>query len=87
MLFPDELVTPWPRLTRDVFFEKIPSLPPGVTEIFAHPVNDGDELRGYDSDHASIRTHDAECLADPDVSALLNAHHIKRISFRELRAL
>jgi hypothetical protein len=85
LLFPDHIVYPWPRRTRDVFFEEVPRLPPGVTEIFAHPVLDGDELRAYDAANADIRAHDAECLTDPAVAELLDRHGIKRISFRELR--
>ena len=87
LLFNDYIVYPWPRRTRDVFFDEIPKLPPGVTEIFAHPVLDGDELRAYDPDNADIRAHDALCLTDPTVSDLLDQFNIKRISFRELREL
>jgi predicted glycoside hydrolase/deacetylase ChbG (UPF0249 family) len=87
LLFNEHLVYPWPRRTRDVFFEEIPKLPPGVSEIFAHPVLDGEELRGYDTANPDIRTHDAMCLIDPEVSRLLNQHNIRRISFQELREL
>ena len=87
LLFNEHIVYPWPRRTRDVFFEEIPKLPPGVSEIFAHPVLDGPELRAYDTKNANIRVHDAACLTDPTVSHLLDRHDIKRISFRELREL
>jgi hypothetical protein len=87
VLFNERLVYPWPRRTRDVFFEEIPKLPPGVSEIFSHPVLEGEELRGYDTVNADIRTHDAMCLIDPEVSHLLDQHNITRISFRELREL
>jgi chitin disaccharide deacetylase len=87
VLFNEHIVYPWPRRTRDVFFEEIPTLPAGVSEIFAHPVLDGAELRAYDARNADIRAHDAVCLTDPDVSDLLDRHSIKRISFRELREL
>jgi len=87
LLFNEHIVYPWPRRTRDVLFEEIPKLPPGVSEIFAHPVLDGEELRAYDTINADIRTHDAVCLTDPTVSDLLDQHNIKRISFRELREL
>ena len=87
LLFNEHIVYPWPRRTRDVFFEEIPKLPLGVSEIFAHPVLDGEELRAYDTRNADIRTHDAACLLDPAVSDLLDQHDIKRISFRELREL
>jgi predicted glycoside hydrolase/deacetylase ChbG (UPF0249 family) len=85
ILFNEHLVYPWPRRTRDVFFEEIPKLPPGVSEIFVHPALDGEELRAYDATNADIRVHDAACLMDPLVSDLLDRHGTKRISFRELR--
>jgi predicted glycoside hydrolase/deacetylase ChbG (UPF0249 family) len=85
LLFPDHIVYPWPRRTRDVFFDEIPKLPPGVSEIFAHPVLDSEELRGYDSATADIRAHDAACLLDPTVAELLDRHAIKRISFFDIR--
>ena len=56
-----------------------------MSEIFAHPALDSEELRAYDTEKADIRAHDAVCLADPAVSDL--EHNIKRISFRELREL
>ncbi len=87
VLFNEHSIYPWPRRTKDVFFEEIAKLPPGVSEIFAHPVLDGEELRAYDTDNADIRVHDAACLTDPAVAALLDEHGIKRISFRALREL
>jgi predicted glycoside hydrolase/deacetylase ChbG (UPF0249 family) len=87
LLFNEHILYPWPRYTREVFFAEIPRLQPGVTEIFAHPVLDGEELRAYDVRNADIRMHDATCLIDPAVSDLLEQHHIRRISFREVRAL
>jgi hypothetical protein len=41
----------------------------------------------YDTENADLRAHDALCLTDPAVADLLDRHDIKRISFRELRAL
>jgi predicted glycoside hydrolase/deacetylase ChbG (UPF0249 family) len=81
----DHLIYPWPRRTRDVFFGSVSGLPPGVSEIFAHPVLDGEELRGYDTTHADIRVRDTACLLDPSVSALLGKHGVRRISYREVR--
>jgi hypothetical protein len=85
LLFNEHIIYPWPRRTRDVFFEEIPKLPPGVSEIFTHPALDGEELRAYHTENADIRAHDAACLTDPVVSGLLEQHNIKRISFRELQ--
>jgi chitin disaccharide deacetylase len=87
LLFAEHTVYPWPNRTRDAFFEEVPKLPPGVSEIFAHPVLDGEELRAYDTENADMRAHDAVCLTDPTVADLLDQHNIKRISFRELREL
>jgi predicted glycoside hydrolase/deacetylase ChbG (UPF0249 family) len=87
VLFNEHIVFPWPRRTRDVFSEAIPALPAGVSEILAHPVLDGDELRAYDTDNADIRVHDLACLTDPTLAELLDRHNIKRISFREIRDL
>ncbi|HEX2113928.1 MAG TPA: ChbG/HpnK family deacetylase, partial [Alphaproteobacteria bacterium] len=85
VLFNEHIIYPWPRRTRDVFFEEIPRLQPGVTEIFAHPALDGEELRAHDASNANIRAHDAECLIDPAVSDLLDRHDVKPISYRDLR--
>jgi chitin disaccharide deacetylase len=87
LLSSEHLIYPWPRPTRDVFFESIPDLAPGVSEIFTHPVLDGEELRAYDATNTAIRTHDAECLVDAAVSDLLDQHNIKRISYTNLRDL
>jgi predicted glycoside hydrolase/deacetylase ChbG (UPF0249 family) len=87
LLFNEHLVYPWPRRTRDVFFEEIPKLPAGVSEIFAHPVADGEELRGYDGRNADLRVHDAACLTDGSVADLLDRCNIRRISFNPLREL
>jgi predicted glycoside hydrolase/deacetylase ChbG (UPF0249 family) len=87
VIFNDHLVYPWPRPTRDVFFEELPNLPAGVSEIFAHPVLDGDELHGYDPDSSGIRIHDASCLIDPAVRELIEQQGFKRISYRPLREL
>ena len=78
---------PWPRPTRDVFFEELPDLPAGVSEIFAHPVMDGEELRGYGPDNADLRAHDAACLIDPAVRDLIEQQGFKPISYRPLREL
>jgi chitin disaccharide deacetylase len=87
LLFNDHFISHWPRRTRDVFTETLPDLPAGVSEIFAHPVDDGDELRAYDPSNKGIRAHDAVCLTDPTLAELLDRHDIKRISFREIRDL
>ena len=44
LLFNEHTTYPWPRRTRAVFFEEIPKLPAGVSEIFAHPALDGERV-------------------------------------------
>jgi predicted glycoside hydrolase/deacetylase ChbG (UPF0249 family) len=83
----DHLVTAWPRKTRDVIFEELPRAPAGVTEIFAHPVLDGEELRGYDQDNADIRVADTACLIDPAVTRFIKEQGFERLSFRPLREI
>ncbi len=85
VLFPDHIIYPWPERTKDVLFEQVPKLAAGVTEVFLHPVQDGDELRSYDQVYAGIRTHDASCLVDHEVRELLDDYLVERISYRELR--
>lgn len=87
VLFNDHMIYPWPRPTRDVFFETLPGLPAGVSEIFAHPVDDGEELRGYDFSNVGIRTHDAVCLIDSTVRELIERERFRPISYRPLREL
>lgn len=83
----DHLIYTWPRPTRDVMLDECRTLPSGVTELFAHPVVDGEELRGYDLHHVDIRVHDAMALTDPSVAVLLDQHEVRRVSYRELRTL
>lgn len=85
--FPDHMLYPWPHPTREVLMEAIPRLPPGVTEIFAHPVQDGPELRGYDPHAPDLRAADATGLLDSALAALLDRHGVQRIDFRALREL
>jgi hypothetical protein len=83
----DHMISHWPRRTDEVLAEELPRLQPGVTEIFAHPVDDGDELRAYDPDHPHVRAYDAECLTDPALAELFERHRVRRVSFRDIREL
>ncbi|MCP4383974.1 MAG: ChbG/HpnK family deacetylase [Hyphomicrobiales bacterium] len=83
----DHQIYPWPTPTCEVLFEAVPDLPPGVSEIFAHPVRDGAELRAYDTRRADMRAADAAGLTDPALRGLLDQHDVTLISFREIREL
>ena len=87
ILFNDNFVSAWPRDTRAYFQERIPSLFPGVTEVYAHPVEDGPELRAYDPNHPDIRANDALAFSDPAMVALFDQAETIRISYRPLREL
>jgi predicted glycoside hydrolase/deacetylase ChbG (UPF0249 family) len=87
IVFPDRFISPWPRMTREVFRESLPHLKPGVTEIYLHPVEDGPELRGYDPTHPHLRADDSTCLFDPELKGMIEENSIELISFRPLREL
>jgi predicted glycoside hydrolase/deacetylase ChbG (UPF0249 family) len=81
---PDHLVYPWPRPAAEVLRESLATLPAGTTEIFAHPVEDGPELRAYDPWAPELRAADAQGLCDPALAALLDGAGIARVSYRAL---
>lgn len=87
LIFPDYFVSPWGRPTREVLLEALENLPAGVTEIYAHPVTDGEELRAYDPKHADVRVADYACLMDAQIRERIQAAGVRLISFRELREL
>jgi hypothetical protein len=87
VLCPDHMLYPWPRPTGEALRGAIPLLPAGVSEIFAHPVEDGPELRGYGPGFAALRAADAVAMLDPALAAALAAAGIRRIGYREIRAL
>jgi hypothetical protein len=87
VVFTDHFISPWPRETARVFREALADLAPGVSEIFAHPVEDGAELRAYDPDHPDIRAADAVCFTDPDLEARIVAAGVTLASYRPLREL
>jgi predicted glycoside hydrolase/deacetylase ChbG (UPF0249 family) len=86
-LFNEHFVSPWPRDTLKVLADRIPQLAPGVTEAYAHPVDDGPELWGYDPDHPDIRACDAIALCDPGLKAIIDRAGVTLISYRALREL
>ena len=87
LLFNENFISPWPRDTGQVMAERIPGLAAGVSEIYAHPVDDGPELRAYDPDHPDIRANDAVVFSDPAMVRLLDDAGAIRISYRPLRDL
>lgn len=87
VLFADHILDPWGRDSRTLLAERLPVLAPGVTETFAHPVDDGPELRGYDPDHPDVRVADGLCFTDPEMAGLLAAARVTPISYRPLREL
>jgi hypothetical protein len=76
---------PWGEPARAALVRCLGSPSRGVTEIVMHPVDDGEELRAYDTEYADLRVADAQCLTDDSLRALIAAHDVKLISFRPLR--
>ncbi len=87
LLYNENFISPWPRDTRAVLAARVAGLVAGVSEVYAHPVDDGPELRGFDPDHADIRANDAVVLSDPAVAAMMDEAGVTRISWRPLRDL
>ncbi len=88
VVFPDGLRAPsWPDPTRPFLQRALPSLRPGVTETFLHPVIDGPELRGYDLAAADTRAGDHATATDAALAALISELGVRLISYRPLRDL
>jgi hypothetical protein len=87
VLFVDHILDSWGGDTRKMLIDKLPRLAEGVTEVFAHPVEDGAELRGYDPDNPQTRVDDGLCFTDPATAALFDDAGVTRISYRPLREL
>ncbi|MES2895309.1 MAG: polysaccharide deacetylase family protein [Pseudomonadota bacterium] len=87
LVFPDKLVTTWAKPAKPTFEAILEDLPPGVTEVYLHPVEDGPELRAYDPHAAQIRIDDRACLLDPAFKARIAELGIVLIDFAPLRDL
>jgi hypothetical protein len=75
----------WGETARPGLFARVGRLPRGATEVALHPVEDGEELRAYDTEFADIRVSDAECLMDTAWKHLLNSSGVRLIGFVPLR--
>ena len=88
IVFTDHFIMPvWRAPTLPQFRDKLAALEPGVSEIFAHPVEDGPELRGYDKEEADTRAGDYVTMFDAGLRALIEENGIVPIGFRPLRDL
>lgn len=83
----DRFIFQWPCNTHDLFTQHIPNLKPGITELCAHPVADGPELRAYDPAAPDQRANDAIHLCDASLERAIAASGAKPISFRPIRDL
>jgi predicted glycoside hydrolase/deacetylase ChbG (UPF0249 family) len=85
ILAPDRLVAPpWGDSARKPLQQCLRKQRPGVTEIFLHPVEDGEELRAYDPEYGDLRVADAACLVDGELKAAVQ-DKCKLIGFRPMR--
>jgi predicted glycoside hydrolase/deacetylase ChbG (UPF0249 family) len=87
VVFTDHFISPWPRDTATVFAACLADMAVGVSEIYAHPVDDGLELRAYDPDHPHLRADDAVCFSDPSLARRIAETGVIPISYRPLRDL
>jgi chitin disaccharide deacetylase len=88
LVFTDHFLSPtWGMQTREVILRTLPQLRPGVTEVYLHPVVDSPELRAYDEEAADVRAGDYALLMDDELRTLIEAEHVRLISFRPLREL
>ena len=72
---------------RDGFVALLRGVPAGVTEIYLHPMVDGDELRAAVDFGAAKREYERRLLADPVVHQAIADEGLVRISWRALRDL
>jgi len=72
---------------RDGFLELLHAVPAGVTEIYLHPMVDGEELRSAVDHSARKRGYERRLLADPLVAQTIEREGLIRIGWRALRDL
>ncbi len=72
---------------RESFVTLLRAAPPGVTEIYLHPMVDGDELRAAVDFAARKREYERRLLEDPVVLRAIEEEGLVRIGWRDLRAL
>jgi predicted glycoside hydrolase/deacetylase ChbG (UPF0249 family) len=87
LVFPDYMTTTWGKPAKATFGDILSRLRPGVTEVYVHPVEDGPELRSYDTTHFQTRIDDYACLLDRELKAQAEALGVRLIDFRPLRDL
>lgn len=72
---------------RDGFLDVLRAVPPGVTEIYLHPMTDGAELRAAVDYGAAKRGFELRLLDDPVVEQTIDDEGLVRVGWRDLRDL
>ncbi|MFD5215387.1 polysaccharide deacetylase family protein [Microbacterium sp. NPDC058345] len=72
---------------RDGFLALLRRVPAGVTELYLHPMVDGDELRGAVDYAAAKRGYELRLLNDPVVEQAIADEGLVRLGWRALRDL
>lgn len=85
VLYPDHFSFQWGTETKQILDRYLAAPREGVTEIILHPVEDGEELHGYDKEATAIRIHDGLLGRDAAMKARLDTAGVKRVSFRGIR--
>lgn len=87
LVFPDHMTSTWGKPAKPTFAGILERLRPGVTEVYVHPVEDGPELRSYDTVAFQTRIDDYACLLDEELKAQAEALGVILIDFKPLRDL
>lgn len=72
---------------RDGFLALLRAVPVGVTEVYLHPMVDGEELRAAVDFASPKRDYERRLLADPVVAQVIADEGLVRIGWRALRDL
>ncbi|HWS51861.1 MAG TPA: polysaccharide deacetylase family protein [Microbacterium sp.] len=72
---------------RGEFIAMLREIPAGVTEVYLHPMVDGDELRATVDFSAAKRGYERRLLADPVVVQTIADEQLVRLGWRALRDL
>ena len=72
---------------RDGFLALLRAVPSGVTEIYLHPMTDGEELRAAVDFGAAKRDYERRLLDDPVVRQVMADEGLVRLGWRALRDL
>lgn len=87
VLYPDNFVYVPGVGSREVIFEAVTKLKPGVTEVYLHPAVDSPELRAMATDWQARVDDHAVLVTEDDLGSALDRAGVDRIGYRPVRDL